>query len=487
MPPIRRFLQRLRVIRPRGRSKSARLLVAFVSGLAAAAAGVALILAPDEADSARVHVVAGPDRAVTVDRVSIDAHSSPTIVRDPNDMDRLAVADKVDRPRFSAAVHVSDDGGSTWVEAPFPTPRGEDRPYAPDLAWAADGTLFMVFVTLAGPGNSPGAVWLASSRDGGRSWGRPRRVLGRYAFQVRLAVDPRGDGLHMTWLQATEDAISCVNCFAETGLPILASRSSDGGASWSDPARVSSPTRARVGAPVPVVAPSGELYVLYRDFGGDRFLWQDLEGASYRGTYGLVLSRGGRGARRFREAVVEPQVVPGDPFLVYLPESPSLAVDPNRGTLYAAWTDSRGGDRDVYLRRSEDGGRSWTDPRRVNPRMPRDQYQPQVSVAPGGRVDVAYLDRHDDPRNVLTAAAFATSYDAARTWSTIALSDRLFDSRVGPHDVLRGRERPEANQGTRLGLISGPGTADAVWADARRGDSTTGKLDIFFSRIRFIR
>lgn len=345
----------------------------------------------------------------------------------------------------------------------------------------------MVFVTLAGRGNSPGAVWLASSRDGGRSWGDPRRVLGRYAFQVRLAADPRGDGLYLTWLQATEDAISCVNCFAETGLPILASSSSDGGASWSAPARVSPQARARVGAPVPVVAPSGELYVLYRDFGGDRFLWQDLEGARYLGTYALVLSRGGRGARAFREAVVEPDVVPGDPFLVYLPESPSLALDPRTGTLYAAWTDSRGGDRDVYLRRSEDGGRSWSEPRRVNPRAARDQYRPQVSVAPGGRVDVAYLDRRDDPRNVLTTGVFATSYDAARTWSTIALSDQLFDSTVGPHEVLRGRERPEANQGTRLGLISAPDTADAVWTDARRGNSTNGKLDIFFSRIRFSR
>lgn len=454
-------------------------------GLCVAGVGVALISGSQGASSDRVTVTAGRDLPVNQDSVSVAAHNSPAIVQNPTNARQLVVADKVDRPRFNAALHVSGDGGRSWADVVFPTPRGQDRPYAPDLAWSREGTLFMSFVTLFGRGNSPGAVWITSSEDAGRSWTRPRRVLGSYAFQVRLAINPRGEQLYMTWLQATEDAISCVNCFAATGLPILASRSTDGGQSWSEPTRVSSGARERVGAPVPAVAPSGELCVLYYDFKDDVFLWQDLEGATYDGTYELVISRGRPGAEAFREAAVEPRVVPAGAFLVYLPQFPSLAVDPGTGTLHAAWADARTGSRDVYVRRSGDGGRSWTAAVRLNPAVERDQYLPQISAAPDGRVDVAYLDRSDDPQNRLTAANFATSYDEGQTWSTISLSQRLFDAMVGPHNFLRGRQQREADQGTRLGLIAGRGLSYAAWTDARRGNPTSGKLDIFFSAVRF--
>ena len=486
MGSARRLLHRTQGLARRPHSRWALLLVGAV-GLIVAGVGAALILRSEDPSSDRVTVTAGRDRPVNQDRVSVAAHNSPTIAQSPTDTRRLVVADKVDRPRFTASLHVSNDGGRSWADVAFPTPRGEDRPYAPDLAWSADGTLFMAFVTLFGRGNSPGAVWTTSSRDGGRSWARPRRVLGRYAFQVRLALDPGGNALYMTWLQATEDAISCVNCFAATGLPILASRSSDGGASWTKPARVSAPDRERVGAPVPAVARTGELYVLYYDFKDDVFLWQNLQGAGYRGSYELVLSRGRPGTDAFREATVEPRVVPGASFLVYLPEFPSLAFDHDRGTLYAAWADSRSGSRDAYLRRSNDGGRSWLEATRINPSVERDQYLPRLSVAPGGRVDAAYLDRRDDPGNRLTAAYLAASYDAGRSWSSIALSRRLFDSTVGPHTFLRGRLQREADQGTRLGLVSGRTASYAAWTDARRGNPTSGKLDILFAPISFER
>ena len=450
-----------------------------------AALGAALIARAGDDRAEGVTVAAGRDRAVNGNGVSVEAHNSPTVVQSPGDGRRLVVANKVDRPDFDAALHVSNDGGESWTDVAFPTPGRARRPYAPDLAWSSDGPLFMAFVTLVGKGHSPGAVWITSSADAGRTWARPRRVLGPHAFQVRLAVDPRGGSLYMTWLQASEDAISCVNCFAETGLPILAASSTDGGASWSKPARVSSPRRARVGAPVPAVARSGELYVLYYDFKGDRFLWQDLKGARYRGTYELVLSRGGRRAGGFREAVVEPRVAPEGDFLVYLPRFPSLALGPDGDTVYAAWADARSGTSDVYVRRSDDGGRSWTGPTRVNPSLRNDQYLPRMSLAPGGRVDLVYLDRRDDPSNRLTAAYFATSYDEGGTWSAIALSERLFDSTVGPHYFLRGREQRQADQGTRLGLTSARKAAYAVWTDARRGRLTSGKLDVYFSRVRF--
>ena len=457
------------------RSISARVLLGVGAALVMAGLAVAFFPGGDE----RVAVSAGPNAPVNGDARSINAHNSPAIAQSPTDPDELVVVDKIDQPPFSAAVHVSADGGRSWRDMRFPIPRGEDRPYAPDLAWAADGTLYMSFVTLVGSFNSPGAVWLTSSRDSGRTWAPARRVLGPHAFQVRLAVDPGGRDVYLTWLQATAEAVSCASCFSTIGLPVLASHSSDEGATWSEPARVSAGSRERVGAPVPVVWPGEGLYVLYYDFKDDRINWVNLDGR-YEGDYELVLSRSDLEARRFEETAVVPRVVPEGRFLVYQPRFPSLAVDAQGDRLYVAWADRRGGDRDVWVTRSGDRGRSWSSPVRPHADARGDQYLPKLSVAPNGRVDVAYLDRSADPADVATVAALATSLDSGRTWSSILVSDRPFDSRVGPED-----DRGRADQGTRLGMVSTNERALLVWTDARRGTRVSAKQDIFFAPVSF--
>lgn len=439
-----------------------------------AAGGV--ILADVRAGEDRIAVRAGADRLLTERAGPLAAHNSPTIARNPAEPAQLAVAERVDRPGYSAALHVSADRGRTWEDVPFPTPAGQDRPFAPDLAWAPDGRLVMSFVTLEGKGNSPGAVWVTSSRSGGRRWETPRRVVGPHAFQVRIVVDPRRGDLYMTWLQATEAAVGCVNCFAAVRLPILAMRSSDGGRTWSPPAQVSGGERLRIGAPAPAVLPDGRLVVLYYDFKDDRVDWENLAGDPYRGTFELVLSRSRENAMRFEETVVERDVVPQGRFLVYLPRFPALAVDPESGTLFAAWSDARAGDPDVLIRRSEDDGASWSQAARVGTEADGDQYLPRVAVAPGGRVDVAYLE--GSPSGATTGPRFATSYDAGRTWSSISLSSRLFDASVGPEGAAG-----EPDQGTRLGLVSGGDAAFVVWTDARGGTPVTAKLDVFFAPV----
>jgi hypothetical protein len=441
------------------------------------AAGAVVLLVgrggPDQ-----IAVRAGADRLLTVHAERLAAHDSPTIVRSPTEPSRLVVAEKVDRPAFAAALHVSGDGGRSWDDVRFPTPAGEDRPYAPDLAWAPDGRLFMSFVTLQGKGNSPGAVWVTQSRSGGRTWAAPRRVVGPNAFQVRLAVDPEGGDLFLTWLQASDAAVGCANCFGAVRLPILASRSADGGRTWSAPAQVSRSKRLRVGAPVPAVLPDGRLVVLYYDFKGDRVDWENLRRGPYRGTFELVMSRSRRRGTSFEETVVEPRVVPRGRFLVYLPRFPALAADPERGTLYAAWPDARAGTRDILLRRSEDDGSSWSQPRRIGPASPGGQSLPRLAVAPGGRVDLAYLEGSGDDRGATTRARFATSFDQGRSWSSLALSSRVFDAAVGPEGAPG-----VTDQGTRVGLVSSDPDAFAVWTDARRGTPVTGKLDIFFAPV----
>ncbi len=58
------------------------------------------------------------------------------------------------------------------------------------------------------------------------------------------------------------------------------------------------------------------------------------------------------------------------------------------------------GDRDILYRRSTDGGRSFSEPRRINdddPALRRVQGSPNVSVAPNGRLDAIWWDFRNDP------------------------------------------------------------------------------------------
>jgi len=206
----------------------------------------------------------------------ISAHNSPTLVRNPVRPDNLAVSSRIDTPFFSCGLHVSFDAGASWTQTAVPAPKGEQaKCFAPDVAFAADGTLYLSFVTLAGNGNTPHALWLSKSHDGGRTLSTPARIHGPLTFQVRLAADPvRPRRVYLTWLQGLE--VGTLK-FTGPGNPILAVRSDDGGATWSRPSRVSSPARGRVVTPAPVVGPDGTLYVLYQDLEGDRL---DYEGGS---------------------------------------------------------------------------------------------------------------------------------------------------------------------------------------------------------------
>ena len=56
------------------------------------------------------------------DAADISAHNSPTVARNPADAANLAVANRIDLPRFSCALQVSFDACGHWSQIPVPTP-----------------------------------------------------------------------------------------------------------------------------------------------------------------------------------------------------------------------------------------------------------------------------------------------------------------------------------------------------------------------------
>lgn len=403
----------------------------------------------------------------------VEAHNSPSLAADPRAPNVVVATHRIDRPTFSAVLDSSTDGGRTWVTTALPLPRGLDRAYAPDAAFAPDGTLYVTYVNLEGQGNVPANLWLARSRDGGRTLSRPVRIAGRLAFQARLAVDRAGT-VHVVWLQGRAVALFQ---FVGPPSPIVASRSTDGGRTFSPPVRVSDPNRRYVGAASPVIDSRGRLVVLYEDFKDDRRDFQNLPGPPWSQPFALVVTRP-VGTRAFSQGVeLESGVVPTQRFLVFVPAFPSLAAGPG-DTLYVTWSDGRNGDEDVFLRRSDDGGRTWSSPSRVNDNPKRDgtsQYLPRVAVAPDGRVDVVFLDRRRDRGNVMTDATLASSHDRGASFDNVRLSSKSFDSRVGPGAA----PQLPIDFGSRLGVSSRDGRSVAAWTDTRLGSTDSGRQDIF--------
>lgn len=453
-------------------------------GVALVSVGVGLVIVSTAFDAGPVTKRLGGNAPVNVESASsaldFSLNNSPTLVRDPKDGRRLAVANRVDLPGFSCGLHVSSDGGSTWSLTAIPQPRGEEpKCYAPDVAWDSEGTLYLSFVTLKGRGNVPNAVWLSRSDDGGRTLSTPTKLLGPLSFQVRLIADPDAAGrLYLTWLSASEVSLYR---FGETGNPVRAMRSDNGGREWSAPAQVSGTSRARVVAPSPAVGPGGELYVLYLDLGDDQLDYEGLHegkgGPPYDGLWQLVLARSTDRGETWGETVIEDRVVPTERFIAFVPPFPSLAVDGNSDRVYVSFQDGRLGDADVLLWRSDDRGATWREPIRVNDTPARDrtaQYLPKVAVAPNGRVDVLYYDRREDPGNLENEVSMQSSFDEGESFAKhLRLSDRPFDSRVG-----FGEARGLPDLGSRLGLVSASAGSFAVWTDARAGTRDAPKQDL---------
>ena len=442
---------------------------------------VLLVGAFDRGATVRLVGRNAPVNPGATDPADISAHNSPTIVRDPLRPTNLAVSSRIDTPFFSCSLDVSHNGGASWTQTPIPAPPGEQaKCYAPDLAYSSNGLLYLIFVTLAGNGNTPDAVWLSTSNDDGRHLSAPRRVLGPRAFQVRIAADPVKPGrVYLTWLQALGDDLGELK-FTSTGNPIEVARSDDYGATWSQPVRVSSPARQRVIAPTPVVAPSGTLYVVYLDIGQDKLDYEGEDngtgGPPYPGPSTLVVARSLDHGASWGESVLDDRLVPVSRFIVFLPPFPSIAVD-RAGRVYVAFQNAEYSPSDVDLWTLTPGASSWHGPVRVNDTRLHDgtsQYLPQLAVAPDGRLDVLYYDRRHDPANVMNEVSLQSSFDHGRTFThAIQLSSSPFSSRIG-----YGAREGLPDLGSRLGLLSEDRFALGVWTDTRAGTPATQKQDI---------
>ena len=197
-----------------------------------------------------------------------------------------------------------------------------------------------------------------------------------------MVVDPVSGDLVMAFTLSHDDGTS------ET----MTTRSTDGGNSWTIPVAVSD--REHHDFVDLAIAPNRTMYTTWTDFSDPNdtsFLvsqstdngrtWQPVRTVAIvpkSGTPGLCQDSSAR--------TVLGEVVPFD--------APEVAVDPFRpNRVFVTYPGHGEGtdESDIFLSRSTDGGRTWTQVGTVGP-TPGTQFSPTMDITPDGRLAVAFYD-----------------------------------------------------------------------------------------------
>ena len=428
---------------------------------------------------------------VTGNPAPVRFHNTPQIARNPTNGELVVVESDV-RGTRKCAVHVSTDEGRTWAAGGDPMVEpvtdcgfyGEYGPYA-TLAFGKNGDLYIAFVASEflnrARNDIPRHVFLARSTDSGRTFdttrvfdapdGNPDQGLNKGPM---LAVDPNApERVYVGWRQG----IFAAN--AKEKLKTTIAASSDGGRTFGRPMEV---TDER-GGDYPGLAVDGEgtVHGIYwtRTFPPGA---SNTPGPPRPIQYVRSTDRGRTWSKG--ETI--------DPGNQSTPRPPVLAADPKSSAVYMVWYTNAEvnnqapgfeGFHDVFLRASTNGGRSWGDRVMVNDdRTKANQFEPGVSVAPNGRLDIAWYDfRHSPAPPVPTVGQgaergvsdiyYASSSDQGRTVSpNVRITDRGADRNLGGWKF---------DSKFNVGISSTEDTVYFAWQDPRNAILDTDAEDVY--------
>ncbi len=316
---------------------------------------------------------------------------------------------------------VSADGGGTWTRQLLPFSRcgGASPGSTGDFERASDpwvdigptGTLHAMALGFNVGALLPGsasAMLASRSTDGGLSWSQATTLArdGETVFHDKNSLT--ADPTDARYVYAVWDRLDANN-FG----PTLLARSVDGGATW-EPARVIYAPAVSAGANGisqtignrVVVLPDGTLVNLFTQI--------DTVGNTASTWLGVLRStdKGLSWSAPIRVAALQ-AVGARDPHTGKAIRDGStlgtIAVAPNGG-LWLAWQDARfsNGLRDaIALSHSTDGGLSWTAPVAINSTPGAAAFTPSVTVSRDGLVGVSHYDLRDDTADATTLLAGA--------------------------------------------------------------------------------
>jgi len=141
-----------------------------------------------------------------------------------------------------------------------------------------------------------------------------------------------------------------------------------------------------------------------------------------------------------------------------------------------------GGFTQVYHRRSTDGGKTWSDVKVLNDVDPAKFIyggDPNISVAPNGRLDATWWDTRNDPGLAANDVYYSSSSDGGATWSrNVRVTDRLIDRKIGVYANNFDLAGPPGVASTNEYAIFG-------WDDTRNGDAVVNTQDIYIGMVQY--
>jgi hypothetical protein len=473
------------------------------AGLAALSIVMAVGPAARAANSAQV------DGAVQVTGASnpFRAYASPTVAVDPRDRNTVVVAEGEARSS-GCGVQYSTNAGLSWTEGASPLPkdvaacvRNTNGPLA-SLAFAPDGTLYYAFAGYPKANDFHSKIYVARSSDLGRTFSTaaipgldppyPDDSLGAPALPT-VKVDPSNSQRVYVAYQANYGLFSLAGSAFPPGkfsssypLRAYVARSDDGGASFAQPVPVSTDPKDHASRAYLAIDKRGTVYV----FAGEVNTPVPFGSTNPPAASRIFQSISTDGGKTFTSKTIYTAAPgkSGDEYTVLL--GISTAVDPKTDDVYLTWEDTARPAPAILFSRSGDKGATWSTPVKVNDADPGrqwdfDEEEPAVSVAPNGRIDVAWLDYRNDytfkpgpnAQNAFQDVYLSSSTDGGETWSqNMRVSDRSVDRRLS--DVW------STGVHSAVGLHSLDTGAYVAWDDTRNATADSKAQDVYFTRVR---
>ena len=385
--------------------------------------------------------------------------SETDIAIDPTDGNHL-IGGSNDIAGANMRFYESFDGGKTWTNKALPlAPAPFDSSTSdPGVGFDKKGDVFYSFLGIDASGNT--SLFVSKKPHGATAFEKAVQAPNVGADKELLTVDQTGTKFANTVYVSWDDNTA-------TAQRVELAHSTDGGKTFSSK-KVNHSGANVIGAD-PAVGPNGEVYVAWSNYAS--------------GTQKLFINRSLDGGKTFEStdhSIHHWVAATAGGLSVTIPADPqrgvsvfaSIDVDrsggPHNGTVYCAYNDatSKNG-LDIFVRKSTDGGHTWSAQKRVNDDptgVVHDQFMPRLAVdQKDGSVSIAFYDTRRDPANKKTDLFSARSTDGATTFAAnVRVTSKQSDESTATADAN--------GYGDYLGIASANGVTRPFWTDGRTGN-----------------
>ena len=343
---------------------------------------------------------------------------------------------------FQDNVHASysTDAGHSWQPAENVDPKNYRVSGDVSVAFDNQGHAFVCYIAFDKLGSfnywargaTRNGIFVRRSLDAGKTWEAEHIPVAEQSSSPGIPFEDKpyivadnsksryAGNLYIGWTR-----------WRLTDSQMVISRSTDDGKTWSQPIEID----AHPGLPRDdngavegfdgVIDPDGKLYAIW----------------SQDNDIMLTVSKdGGKTFSRARPIIHTAPVMFAIQTLERANGFPQIAIDPKSKRLFVTWSDYRNGDLDVFLATSDDGGKHWGAPLRVNNdpvHNGAEQFFQWLAVDPtDGSVDVVFYDRRGDPQGRKQIVVLARSTDGGRSFANYAWTDEAREVFFGDYSGI---------------------------------------------------